>query len=89
MAQAYWEAEHDAEEKRRAKREDGVIKRWTKLIYGLRIRQRLQEQYADSGQRGNSPTGVAEEVSHQVLSQTICCSDRARSCRRFSRKEVS
>ncbi len=45
--QAYWEAEQEAEAKRRAKRQEQVIKRWTKLVHGLRIRQRLLEQYAD------------------------------------------
>lgn len=64
--QAYWEAEHDAEEKRRAKREDQAIKRWKRLIHGLRIRQRLQEQYADAEQRGSSPIGAADEVGSKV-----------------------
>ncbi|KAH9936108.1 uncharacterized protein B0H18DRAFT_1113556 [Fomitopsis serialis] len=63
--QAYWEAEHDAEEKRRAKREDQAIKRWKRLIHGLRIRQRLQEQYADAEQRGSSPVGAADEEVQQ------------------------
>ncbi|CDO71667.1 hypothetical protein BN946_scf184915.g11 [Trametes cinnabarina] len=47
LIEAYWEAEQHAEAKRQAKRQEQVIKRWTKLIQGLRIRQRLQEQYAD------------------------------------------
>jgi len=45
--QAYWEAEHDAGEKAKVKRQERVIKRWTRLIQGLRLRQRLQEQYAE------------------------------------------
>ncbi|KAH9841395.1 Rad4-domain-containing protein [Rhodofomes roseus] len=61
ILEAYWEAEHEAEQKRRAKREDQVIKRWTKLIHGLRIRQRLQEQYADADRRESSPVGAADE----------------------------
>jgi len=65
MLEAYWEAEHDAEEKRRAKREDQVVKRWKKFIHGLRIRQRLQEQYADAEQRGSSPIGAAYEEVQQ------------------------
>ncbi|KAF9814962.1 hypothetical protein IEO21_04812 [Rhodonia placenta] len=60
-SKAYWEAEHDAEEKRRAKREEQVIKRWTKLVHGLQIRQRLQEQYAGGEQREGSPSGANEE----------------------------
>ncbi|KAF8895586.1 hypothetical protein BD779DRAFT_1500353 [Infundibulicybe gibba] len=55
-AVAYWEAEQDAEEKARLKREEKVIKQWTRLIHGLRIRQRLQEQYA-------KPKEPAEEVT--------------------------
>ncbi|KAM5533626.1 hypothetical protein V8D89_012739 [Ganoderma adspersum] len=47
LLEAYWEAEQDAEAKRQAKRQEQVLKRWTKLVQGLRIRQRLIEQYAD------------------------------------------
>ncbi|KAH9889795.1 hypothetical protein C8Q73DRAFT_705476 [Cubamyces lactineus] len=47
LVEAYWEMEQNAEAKRRAKRQEQVIKRWTKLVQGLRIRQRLLEQYAD------------------------------------------
>ncbi|KAG5638732.1 hypothetical protein H0H81_010542 [Sphagnurus paluster] len=43
---AYWDAEQKAEEKARAKREERVIKQWSRLVHGLRIRQRLQAQYA-------------------------------------------
>lgn len=46
LLEAYWEAEKDAEEKARVKREERVLKHWTRLVQGLRIRQRLQEQYA-------------------------------------------
>lgn len=49
--QAYWEAEQDAEEKARIKREERVIKRWTRLIHGLRVRKRLQEQYATTSEQ--------------------------------------
>jgi xeroderma pigmentosum group C-complementing protein len=45
-AQAYWEAEHDAAEREAEKRRERVLKRWTRLVQGLRIRQRLQAQYA-------------------------------------------
>jgi len=39
------------EEKARMKREEKVIKQWTRLIQGLKIRQRLQEQYGPLQQR--------------------------------------
>ncbi|KZT42654.1 Rad4-domain-containing protein, partial [Sistotremastrum suecicum HHB10207 ss-3] len=45
LLDAYWESVHDAEEKERLKRTERVIQRWTKLIHGLRIRKRMQEQY--------------------------------------------
>ena len=44
-AQAYWEAEHAAAQKEQEKRHQAVLKRWTKLVHGLRIRQRMHEQY--------------------------------------------
>ncbi|TCD70140.1 hypothetical protein EIP91_004610 [Steccherinum ochraceum] len=58
--EAFWEAEHEAEQKRQAKRQERVIKRWTRLVHGLRIRQRLQEQYADRSER---PSGDATPTS--------------------------
>ncbi|OCH87725.1 Rad4-domain-containing protein [Obba rivulosa] len=68
LLEAYWEFEHDAEEKRRAKRHEQAIKRWIKLVQGLRIRQRLQEQYADGAghtPRESSPAEGAEEPQLQ------------------------
>ncbi|KAH9931640.1 Rad4-domain-containing protein [Epithele typhae] len=47
LLEAYWETEKAAEAKRRAKKQEQILKRWTKLVHGLRIRQRLIEQYAD------------------------------------------
>lgn len=52
LLEAYWEAEREAEAKARTKREERVIKRWTRLVHGLRIRQRLQDQYSDKPQTG-------------------------------------
>ncbi|KAI0042401.1 Rad4-domain-containing protein [Auriscalpium vulgare] len=49
ILEAFWEAEHNAVQKENAKRELAVKKRWIRLIQGLRIRQRLQEQYAGDG----------------------------------------
>ncbi|KAJ6583977.1 hypothetical protein DFH09DRAFT_1260163 [Mycena vulgaris] len=47
LLEAYWEAENDAAEKARVKRRDRVLKRWTRLVHGLRIRKSLQEEYKD------------------------------------------
>ncbi|KAG5646006.1 hypothetical protein DXG03_004608 [Asterophora parasitica] len=60
---AYWEAEQDAEAKARAKREERVIKQWTRLVQGLRIRQRLQEQYATKPDEvQGSPAGTNDQL---------------------------
>ncbi|GBE85109.1 Rad4-domain-containing protein [Sparassis crispa] len=66
VLEAFWEAEQDAEEKRRAKREEQVLKRWTKLVQGLRIRQRLQEQYADNNVRESSIVQEEENKDAQL-----------------------
>ena len=52
--QAYWESAAAAEERERAKKEERALKRWTKLINGLRVRARLQAEY-----------GTGERVSPQ------------------------
>ena len=54
---AYWETERDNEEKERTKRMERVLKRWTRLIQAMRIRQRLREQYAAGA------TGHGNDVS--------------------------
>ncbi|KAF9262696.1 Rad4-domain-containing protein [Marasmius fiardii PR-910] len=59
LLEAFWEAEQDAEEKAKFKREERVVKLWTKLVHGLRIRQRLIEQYADRNGRETSRNSPA------------------------------
>lgn len=44
---AYWESNAAAEERERAKREERALKRWAKLINGLRIRRRLRAEYGE------------------------------------------
>ena len=77
---AYWEAEQAAEAKRRAKREEQVLKRWTKLVQGLRIRQRLVEQYADrapaedsQAQSDAAAKQAAEEVRVFYVLYSVFC----------------
>jgi len=63
--QAYREAEEQAREKGEQKRLERVVKRWTSLIRGLRIRKRLLEQYG-------KPVGVhrgEESVDSNTHSQ--------------------
>ncbi|TFK52131.1 Rad4-domain-containing protein [Heliocybe sulcata] len=76
LLEAYWEMERDAEEKRQAKRHEQVLKRWTRLIQGLRIRDRLKRQYTDAGQiastskrddEGNEPEKVGQEEEREAF----------------------
>lgn len=44
---AYWESNAAAEERERAKREERALKRWVKLINGIRVRLRLRAEYGE------------------------------------------
>jgi hypothetical protein len=60
---AYREAEADRVEQERHKKRERVLKRWTRLVQGLRIRQRLQAQYAGPAPKGATITvDVVNEV---------------------------
>jgi len=56
LLDAYWKSAAAAEEKEKARRETQALKRWAKLINGMRVRKRLQAEY-----------GTGEEVSLMVL----------------------
>jgi xeroderma pigmentosum group C-complementing protein len=45
---AYEESAQAAEERERIKKEDKALKRWIKLMNGLRVRRRLQAEYGQS-----------------------------------------
>ena len=87
--QAYWEAEQDAEAKRQAKRQEQVLKRWSKLVQGLRIRQRLIEQYADRNvpatSAPSSKAGTAKADGHARDVDTGVDNQPADAVRAFSR----
>lgn len=53
------EAAHAAAQKEQEKRQQAVLKRWTKLVHGLRIRQRMREQYG-GGTQGSGPSGLGD-----------------------------
>ena len=64
----YWEAEHAAAQKEQEKRQQAVLNRWTKLVQGLRIRQRMREQYGGGtheslgvGDVGSNPAGASRD----------------------------
>lgn len=71
LLEAYWEAERIAEEKSRARREDQVIKRWARLIQGLRIRQRLQNQYANKSEDAQNKQNILKEPSAENVKTDI------------------
>nr|GAT55865.1 predicted protein [Mycena chlorophos] len=62
ILEAYWEAEQDAAAKARAKKRDRVLKRWVRLVHGLRIRQSLQEEYKDRPTRTVDDAGEDIEI---------------------------
>lgn len=47
VLEAYWESNAAAEERERAKREERALKRWVKLINGIRVRLRLRAEYGE------------------------------------------
>ncbi|KDQ62732.1 hypothetical protein JAAARDRAFT_190020 [Jaapia argillacea MUCL 33604] len=62
LLEAYWEVEKAAEEKKQAKQHEQVLKRWIRLVQGLRIRQRLQKQYASEGRvQAEQPVGEDQD----------------------------
>ena len=56
---AYWEAEHAAVQKEQEKRQQAALSRWAKLVQGLRIRQRMREQYG-GGMHVSGTSGVGD-----------------------------
>lgn len=58
---AYWETAQAAEEKERQKQQERVVKRWQKLIHGLRVRERLMKEYSVG-----VPSGTTAEVDGDV-----------------------
>ncbi|KAJ3855560.1 hypothetical protein EV368DRAFT_79526 [Lentinula lateritia] len=56
VLEAFLTAEREALEKAQLKQKERVLKQWTRFVHGLRIRQRLQEQYADRPGGGKGTT---------------------------------
>ncbi|KAJ3916925.1 hypothetical protein F5877DRAFT_45622 [Lentinula edodes] len=73
VLEAFLTAEREALEKAQLKQKERVLKQWTRLIHGLRIRQRLQEQYADR------PGGGEGDQGDQNLTGVISCYEKGES----------
>ena len=81
---AYWEAQQIEEEKARVKKEEKALQHWVKLVHGLRIRQRLQDQY--SGKSTPGPSTAKGAKSRKVSSRDSSGSQdggeaKSKSCR--------
>ncbi|KAJ3984402.1 hypothetical protein F5890DRAFT_1517301 [Lentinula detonsa] len=63
VLEAFLEAEREALAKAQLKKKERVIKQWTRLVHGLRIRQRLQEQYADRLGEGENKDATTRTAS--------------------------
>ena len=66
IIQAYQQSAEATEEKERQKKYEQVIKRWIKLVQGLRIRQRLKLQY------GNVPDAVVPASVSEMTPPLFC-----------------
>ncbi|CCA70644.1 related to xeroderma pigmentosum group C complementing factor (homolog to excision repair protein RAD4) [Serendipita indica DSM 11827] len=64
IVSAYWESVQANQEAENLKRRERVLRRWSKLILGLQVRKRLQEEY------GGSENKVDEAETPQVSSDT-------------------
>lgn len=76
--EAYWSSEEAALEKQMTKVQERSLKRWKKLILGLRIRHRLQEEYKQKLAATQKKTAHPEEGRSEVRHPTHR-SDRAHS----------
>lgn len=70
ILEAYWESEQAAAEKEAEKRRAAVIKRWTRLVQGLRMRERLLAQYGtkpnDAEESGSGVVAKPADVDEHV-----------------------
>ncbi|KAJ3862027.1 hypothetical protein EV359DRAFT_46026 [Lentinula novae-zelandiae] len=81
VLEAFLTAEREASEKAQIKQRERVLKQWTRLVHGLRIRQRLREQYADRSGGGEGTTNLTthdtagesmvEEQERQIPDQDV------------------
>lgn len=68
--------EKQAEEKAMAKKRERVLKQWVRLVHGLRIRQKLQEQYGSkAAEEKGLDTGrdVKQKEDDQVCATFVGC----------------
>lgn len=71
VLEAYEESTIAAEERERMKREDRALKRWAKLVNGLRLRLRLQQEYGSKDKvNGSSNTGDEGEIQVNPTGKT-------------------
>ncbi|KAG8834640.1 hypothetical protein FRC17_007942 [Serendipita sp. 399] len=54
VVSAYWESEQAAQEAERVKRHERVMRRWTRLVQGLRVRKRLIADYGTMHDPGDT-----------------------------------
>ena len=66
VLQAHWAAESAAAEKEIVKRRERCLKRWKKLIIGLRVRSRIQGEY-----KGKSPSKASASTKAEAPSEGV------------------
>lgn len=70
--QAYEVSALAAQEKEQRKKEERVTKLWTKLIQGLRIRERISAQYATPGASTTVVVPNGEVSLGNIMYETVC-----------------
>ncbi|KAF8312462.1 Rad4-domain-containing protein [Clavulina sp. PMI_390] len=66
ITEAYEASAQAAQEKEQRKRQERVIKLWTKIIQGLRIRDRIEKQYGSNPDATTTVAIPVNEVSYPV-----------------------
>lgn len=68
---AYWTSEEALEVKELERLEERCLKRWKKLIIGLRIRQRLQREYGPSFTQVSGSQGSQKPVQASINTESV------------------
>ncbi|BEI91040.1 uncharacterized protein CcaverHIS019_0311100 [Cutaneotrichosporon cavernicola] len=75
---AYWESNAAAEERERTKREERALKRWAKLMNGIRVRLRLRAEYGeiDDDEENENPMARAGQEPTRTAGSIIALANQ-------------
>ncbi|GMK53781.1 hypothetical protein CspeluHIS016_0103670 [Cutaneotrichosporon spelunceum] len=78
VLEAYWESNAAAEERERTKREERALKRWAKLMSGIRVRLRLRAEYGevDDDEENENPMARAGQQPTRTAGSIIALANQ-------------